>query len=218
MNKITERSLTILLPNYTNVRHFLRILEGTSYLLYHDTYDAIRNQIGTHQEELVWKNPDTWIPKRLRSEEQLLAQRIWDASGHDLNPRYLRPVWSFVKKHHLQVWPVAEVMEMAKRGQKFLNEPEGRVVAEIDRHEGVLALLRLITDVGPGKRGDYSAGFSSFCETSTTSRGPSSIKKALYRRLKNLMGRDYVRRHHHVYEITDRGLQYLNLYTDLSCD
>ena len=215
MNKNDKRSLISLLPNCTNVRHFLRILEGVSYSLYHDTYNAIRDQIGTHQENLVWDNPDTWIPERLRSEERRLAQRIWDASGQELNPRYLRPVWRFVKQHHLQVWPAAEVLEMTERGRQFLNEPEGQVVAEIDRDEGVLTLLQLVAELGPGKRRDFSASFTAFCTTFTTSRGHSSIKKALYRRLKNLMERDYVRRQHQVYEVTERGLQYFRRYTVL---
>ena len=152
MNKNDKRSLTILLPNYTNVRHFLRILEGVSCPLYRDTYNAIRDQIDTHQEKLVWTDPDTWIPERLSLEKRMLAQRIWDASGHELNPRYLRPVWEFTKKHRLQVCSAAEVLEMTERGRRFLNEPEGQVVAEIDRHEGILTLLQLVAELGPGKR------------------------------------------------------------------
>lgn len=215
MNKNDKRSLTILLPNYTNVRHFLRILEGVSYPLYRDTYNAIRDQIGTHQEKLVWTDPDAWIPERLSSEKRRLAQHIWDASGHELNPRYLRPVWEFTKKHRLQVWPAAEVLETTERGQRFINEPEGQAVAEIDKDEGVLTLLQLVIELGSCKRGDFLASFTTFCTTSTTSRGYSSIKKALYRRLKNLMERDYVRRQHQVYEVTERGLQYFRRYTDL---
>ena len=33
--------------------------------------------------------------ERLSAEEQRLVQHIWDASGRELNPRYLRPAWEF---------------------------------------------------------------------------------------------------------------------------
>jgi restriction system protein len=156
MNRNDQRSLTILLPNYTNVRHFLRILQGVSYSLYRDMFSTIWDQRGTSQDQVAWKDPDVWIPERLSAEEQRLAQRIWDASGQELNPRYLRPIWEFKEKHGLQqVWPATETLEMTERGRRFLNEPEGQVVAEIDRHEGVSALLQLVADRGPGKHGDF---------------------------------------------------------------
>lgn len=59
-------------------------------------------------------------------------QHIWDASGRELNPRYLRPAWEFKDKHGLQVWSEAETLEMTKQGWRFLKEPDGRVVADID--------------------------------------------------------------------------------------
>jgi restriction system protein len=215
MNKITERSLTILLPTYTNARHFLRILQGVSESQYHNMFDAIWDLRGSPQEQVDWKDPDTWIPERLNIEQQRLAKRIWDASGRELNPRYLRPVRRFVKQHNLQKWPTVGALQLTERGRRFMNEPEGQVVAEIDQHEGLLNLLRLLADVGPGKRGDFLPSFTSFCKMFTTSRGASSISRALGRRLANLVERNYVQRRYHVYEITERGSQYLGRHTNL---
>lgn len=215
MNQHDKRSLLILLPNYTNARHFLRILQGVPYSLYRATFDEIWGWRGTPQEPLDWKDPDTWIPERLNGERQVLAQRIWDASGHELNPRYVRPLWRFTGKHGLQTRFKAGVLETTERGQQFLNEPQGQVVAEIDRHEGLLNVLQWVADLGPGKHSDFLTPFTNFCTTFTTSSGKSSIRRALSKRLKSLLERGYVQKQGHVYEVTERGREYLARYTDL---
>ena len=207
-----RRGLIILLPSYTSARHFLRILDGVSYPLYRSTFDAIWEQRGSHQEQVSWGYPDTWIADRLSGEERALAQRVWDASKHELNPRYLRPPWRMTTKHDLLVWGARDVLQVTERGRRFLDDPQGRVVAEIDRYEGVLTLLQIVAELGPAKRGDFLTSFTSFCTAVTTSRGSSAISTALSRRLRNLMERGYVLVGSQIYEITQGGLQYLERY------
>jgi|GEM_PF-2063139 len=204
-----KRSLTILLPSYTQVRHFLRILQGVPDSLYRSTFDAIWGQRGSRLESVDWKDPDTWIAERLDGEERALAQRIWDESGHEFNPRYLRPVRNFVNLHHLQEQDRSGLLRMTERGQRFLEELEGQIVAEIDLHEGVLSLLRILTELRSGKYGDVLPGFTHFCVTDTTCQSHSSIREALSRRFRNLLERRYVRKQLKNYTVTEQGLKYL---------
>jgi len=210
-----RRGLIILLPDYTSVRHFLHILDGVSYPLYRSTFDAIWEQRGSNQEPVSWGDPDTWVADRLSGEERALAQRVWDTSKHELNPRYLRPPWRMTTKHVLLVWGARDVLQVTERGGQFLDDPEGQVVADIDRHEGVLALLQIVAELGPGKREDFLPSFTRFCTAFTTCRGNDATKKAWYKRLKNLEERHYILARSQTYEITPGGLRYLDHSTDL---
>jgi len=89
------------------------------------------------------------------------------------------------------------------------------VVASIDSYEGVLTILRLVGERGPGKRSEFLPGFAAFCQTYTNYRSDSPIKGALYDRLINLIDRGYVNRSGQIYEVTDAGLAYLDQYANL---
>ncbi|MBN1247615.1 MAG: restriction endonuclease [Anaerolineae bacterium] len=215
MSDDDSRALTPGLPDYTRARHFLRILDGVSYSLYRSTYNAIWDQRGSPQENEDWTNPDEWIVERLSGDEQALAKRIWKESKHELNPRYLRGSWYMTTKHDLLVRGSKDVLQVTNRGRQFLDNPEGKVVAEIDSYEGILTILQLVAERGPGKRGEFLPGFSSFCMTETTYRSENVIKGALYDRLRNLVERGYVEMRSQTYEVTEAGLRYLEQYAAL---
>jgi restriction system protein len=216
MSEDKNRSLVILFPTYDETRHFLRLLDGVSYDLYRSTFDAIWDKRGSHQEPVDWKEPDVWIADRLRGEERELAEYIWKASKNELNPRYMRPSQRLTHNHNLRRQNANGDIEVTERGQKFLAEPEGRVVAEIDKHEGVLTLLQLVSEIGPGKRGDFLPNFAGFCRAFTTCQSERSIKAALSKRLNNLTARAYLHKRTRTYEVTETGLHYLEHWTDLA--
>jgi restriction system protein len=209
------RSLTPGLPIYRKARHFLQILDSVPYALYRSTYNAIWEQRGSSKEQVDWTDPDSWISERLAGEAQGQALRIWRESKHELNPRYLRGSWYLTTKHDLLIRDAKDALRISERGQQFLSEPAGPVVAEIDSYEGVLTILRLVAERGPGKRSDFLPEYTAFCNSFTTYRSETVIKGSLYDRLRNLVDRECIARRVQTYEVTDRGLAYLESYAHL---
>jgi restriction system protein len=208
-------SLTPDLPIYANARHFLRIMDGVAYALYRSTYNAIWEQRGNPQETASWTDPDSWIPQRLQDDEQALATRIWHESQHALNPRYMRGCWYLAARHQLLAAQDNGVLRVTEHGRLFLDQPDGQVVAEIDSYEGILTILQLVAERGPGWRSGFLPEYATYCRTFTSFHSETVIKGALYDRLFNLIDRAYVARSGLTYEITDAGLAYLDRYASL---
>lgn len=212
MENTTTRSLTPDLPKYAIARDFLRILDRVSYTLYRSLYNNIWDQRGNPQETVSWSDPELWIPERLKGAEQALALRIWRESNGTLNPRYLRGVWYLTTKHALLVKDSDGILVVTDKGRQFLVEFAGTVVADIDSYEGLLTILRLVAERGPGRRSEFLPDFMTFCLAYTSLRSEGPMKGSLYERLLNLIDREYVGRSGQIYEITDAGLTYLEQY------
>jgi restriction system protein len=206
----TYLSPTPNLPTYPAVRHFMRIIDGISYVLFRSMYNDLWEQRGNPQETTDWADPDQWIPQRLSGEEQKLALSIWRESSGTVNPRYLRGSWYLANKHELLQRNVDGILCITPRGHGFISQPSGQVVAEVDSDEGILMILRLVADKGPGRRGDFLQEYGEYCRTYTTFHADTVVKTSLYDRLKNLMDRGYVVGRGQSYEITDPGLGYLD--------
>ena len=88
-------------------------------------------------------------------------------------------------------------------------------MAEIDSYEGMLTILQLVAERGPGWRSEFLSEFATYCRTFTSFHSETVIKGALYDRLFNLIDRGYVARSGLTYEITDAGLSYLDQYAHL---
>jgi restriction system protein len=197
------------LPTYAAVRHFMRIVDGASYWLYRGMYNHIWEARGNPQEQADWADPDEWIPQLLESDERRLALRLWHESGKTVNPRYIRGCWYLATKHELLERNGEAVLRITERGQLFLSEPQGAVVAEMDADEGLVTILRLVAQKGPGKRGDFLPDYGEYCRSYTTYRADAVIKSALYDRLRNLVEQDYIVARGQSYEVTEKGLVYL---------
>lgn len=208
-----QRSLTPHLPTYKSARYFLRIVDGVAYDTYRSMYDAIWSQRGTPQETTDWAEPEEWIPERLAGDEQALALRLWRESEQTLNPRYVRGAWYMASKHDLSDQENHR-LRITQRGQDFIAQPAGPIEAEIDLLEGILTVLRLVAEKGPGWRGEYLPGFTEFCHTFTTLRSEHAIKGYLHARLSNLIDRGYVMRSGLTYQISDAGLAYLDAHAE----
>jgi restriction system protein len=215
MNDAAIKSLTPDLPIYSNARHFLRVMDGVPYALYRSMYNDIWEQRGNPQATASWTDPDSWIPQRLTGDEQALAMRLWNESNHALNPRHLRGSWYLTSKHQLLAVQDNGHLHITARGQQFLDQPAGQVVAEIDSYEGILTILQLVAERGPGWRSDFLPDYATYCRTLTSFHSETVIKSALYDRLFNLIDRGYVVRSGLTYEITDAGLAYLDRYAHL---
>jgi restriction system protein len=209
------RSLTPNLPEYRLAAHFLKTLDGAPIALYRRMYNEIWEQRGNPQENVDWTDPDKWIPERLHGEEQTLALRLWRESRGAVNPRHTRGCWYLCVKHDLLAQYEDGRLYVTANGRQFIEKPAGDVVSAIDAYEGILTILRLVAERGPGRRSEFLPDFTAFCHASTNYRSESPIKQALYDRLLNLIDRGYVLRSGQTYQVTDKGLAYLDQYASL---
>ena len=184
----------------------MRIVDGVSYWLYRGMYNRIIEARGNPQEQADWADPDQWIPQLLAGEEQRLALRLWHESGRTVNPRHVRGSWYLAAKHELLARNESAVLRVTERGKSFVEEPQGKVVAQIDVDEGVTVILRLVAQKGPGKRGDFLPEYGEYSRSHTTSHSDAVVKSALYDRLRNLIERGYIAARGQSYEITEQGL------------
>lgn len=209
-------SPTPLFPTYAAVRQFLTLLDGTSYAAYQVMANAIWDQRGNPQAQVDWSNPDEWISERLTGAERDLAQRLWRESQRTLNPRYTRGCWYFVAKHDLLRREPGDVLHTTERGRRFLEEPIGALVAELDAFEGVLVVLHLVATQGTARRNTLLPGYSDYSRTHTTFQSDNVVKSSLYDRLRNLIDRELVAARGNSYVVTDAGLAYLERHSDLA--
>ncbi|MFO7633924.1 MAG: Mrr restriction system protein, partial [Caldilinea sp.] len=210
------RSPTPLFPTYTAVRQFLTLLDGVPTAAYQAMASAIWDQRGNPQAQVDWSNPDEWIPERLDGANRDLAQHLWRASQHTLNPRYTRGCWYFTAKHDLLRREAGDVLHITPRGRHFLDAPASALVAELDAYEGVLVVLHLVATQGTARRNTLLPGYSEYSRIHTTFQSDNVLKSSLYDRLRNLIERELVATRGNSYAITDAGLAYLEHYADLA--
>lgn len=210
------RSPTPLLPTHAAVRQFLTLLDGVPHAAYQSMANTIWDQRGNPQAQVDWSNPDAWIPERLTGAERDLALHLWHASQRTLNPRYTRGCWYFVTKHDLLRREPGDVLHTTERGRRFLEEPDGALVAELDTYEGILVVLHLVATQGAARRNTLLPGYSEYSRMHTTFQSDNVIKSSLYDRLRNLIDRGLVASRGNSYEITEAGLQYLERNADLA--
>ncbi|MFN8469195.1 MAG: Mrr restriction system protein [Caldilineaceae bacterium] len=206
------RSPTPLFPTYSNVRHFLRIFDGVPSDAYQAMAAAIWDQRGNPQEQVDWSSPDEWIGQRLHGDDRTLAQRIWQDSQKQLNPRYTRGCWYFVMKHSLLARSRDGILHISERGRTFLDQPGGKLEAEIDEYEGVLVVLQLVAEQGLARRSALLPAYGEYSRSQTTFQSENVLKTSLYDRLRNLIDRNLVVARGNSYEVTEAGLAHLERY------
>jgi restriction system protein len=196
------------LPLYSHARRLLTILGGVQRTSVTGMNTAIWRQMGTPQEPLDWSTPEVWIAERLTGEHASLARRIWDASEHCLNPRYVLRPYRFLSRHDLLMHDATGVLRITSRGQAFLTENPG-VVREIDEAEGLVELLVILSTKTRATRGELLPEWESFLVQHSNFGMPSTIKDTLRLRLRNLTERSLVLHTDELYAITPAGQRYL---------
>ncbi len=209
------RSLTPSLPTYRIACHFIRQLDNIPLARVRSMFDEIWAQRGSPQQQVEWTDPDQWISQRLSGENRDLAFKLWEGSKHEFNPRYYRGPWLFSQNHQLLAPAETEILRLTPRGKAFLESPKGPVVAETDQFEGILTVLQLVAELGPGKRSVFLPAFSEFCQTYSSYRSEIVIKGAQYDRLISLIDREFISRSGQTYEVTEQGLSYLETFGKL---
>jgi restriction system protein len=94
-------------------------------------------------------------------------------------------------------------------GRKFLDEDHATVM-ELDRAEGLIELLDILSSKGQAQRSDVLPEWSAFLAKYSNFGTESTRKDTLYRRLNNLVERGLVARDSNKSAITPSGVEYLS--------
>lgn len=198
-----------LFPPYSEVRLILPIWDGQRWGQIRKLRSSIENLWGNPQNPLDWSDPDTWIPERLEGEVRALASAIWEGSGKKVNPRHMYGHWLLASSYALLQRRADDVLELTDLGRDFVTNDQGEAVALVDEGEGLLKLLTIVAEKGPGRRGDFLAEWGDYLKRRSNFGTDSTVKDTLSRRLQNLVERELLLRQGMTYSITDAGLSYL---------
>jgi len=132
----------------------------------------------------------SWIEERLTGDDAELAQRIWDKSNHDVNPRHIYGSYLFINTYSLLLTDHEGKYNIAEKGTAFLkNDP--RTVAGLDEAEGLIELLSILSTKTNAKRADLLTDWSSYLKKYSkygTDSSHADLQKRSYR--------EYVYPHH----------------------
>jgi len=213
MSEDTHKVRTPYFPRYFVVKKMLEILPGIKKSSLMKMFYAINAQMGTPQNQINWTDPDKWIHERLSGENADLAKLIWEKSSYKVNPRYLRGAYLFINTHSLLDLDSVGVYQSNDKGIKFLKD-NIKVLAEVDETEGIFQILSILSTKQNSKHGDIRPEWGEYLSEHSTFGSPSTIKSTLSHRLKNMMERKLVSRDGNLYNITEKGLEYLTKSPD----
>lgn len=202
-----ERFLTLYLPDYEQAGRFSCVLDGTKNQTYKLMQQQISVMVGNRQEATDFSDPDKWIPKLPAGDGRDLAQRIWQESKRQVNPRWSRELWRFGEPHALVVVNDG-VCSLTDLGKRFVNT-DADAIRQIDEHEGIYWVLSALADKGSSSLKDLLGEFRAFFQMRVSWKPDASFRTALRYRLNNLRQREFVHRNGHKYEIADAGSAYL---------
>lgn len=204
-------------PDYEEARTFLRLIEGYPRRLFLSMRNRIYAHRGTPQDTQDWTEPSSWIAALLTGEERKLAERLWVESKGIVNPRYLMGAWLLCTQEDYLLLQTDshDRIQITDAGRDFMDNPLGDTVKQIDYAEGLLHLLEIVSENGPGKRSDFIDHYSSFLAQYSDLRSPSVIKSNWYARMQNLVKRKLIERSGLTYQISATGLEYLEAVSHL---
>lgn len=217
MSKQTLKVRTPQFPLYSEVRHLLQIFEGVAQSTIKTMFKSIDEQTGTPRQPVDWTDPESWIQKRLTGDSAVLAQRIWQESNQEVNPRHVYGAYLFINNNGLLSNNVFGVYQATPRGQAFLAS-DPKILAEIDDQEGLPYLLRILAGKTTARRRDLLPEWSDFLREHSHFGTQATIRDTLRRRLNNLVERGYVSREGVNYLITKKGLEYAEQFSQADLD
>ena len=217
MGKQTLKVRTPHFPLYSEVRHLLQIFVGISQSVVKKMLKTIEEQTGTPRHPVDWTEPSSWIQKRLSGEAAVLAQRIWQESKNEVNPRHVYGSYLFINNNGLLTDNVFGVYQLTPRGQAFLDS-DPKLLEEIDDNEGIPHLLGILAGKTTPRRRDLLPEWRDFLREHSHFGTQATIRDTLRRRLNNLVERGYVSREGVAYLITKKGLDYAEHFTRADLD
>lgn len=203
------------IPRYDRLRNFLTLIGGQDFAVYQSMTDAISSYKGTPQNTTDWSDQTIWIPQLLTGKEHELAEYLFKESNGNLYLRYLSRIERVINVHNLVLVNESGKFVVADAGQDFVNNPFGDTEQSIDYLEGSLHLLLIIAENGPGKRGDFMPDFIAMLKLYSNYRSTSVFNHCWMHRVRNFQFREFVESSGITYEITEKGLWYLETASTL---
>ncbi len=198
-----------LFPTYGEVRHLLRVWPGRLKAHVTGLRSALVQLWGTPQNPVAWTDPDTWIPAKLSGDIRDLAMAIWTESGQGVNPRYTYGHWLLVQKYDLLEEGSDGSLLLTNFGRDFIEHQGGDAEACLDKQEGLLELLAMVSDSGPVRAADLVDAWAEYLEQYSRFGADATVRDTLRRRLNNLLDRGLIDRERTKYSATDSGVAYL---------
>jgi hypothetical protein len=149
------------LPTFSQLRGYLKAIEGVVVSNLESLETAILGLRGTPQEPVSWESPEVWIGDRLQGSDQSLAERFWSLSGNRVNPRYLRGPGIVADRYGL-IEEIERTWAITAAGQDLLSAEFGATERGIDLQEGMGELLKLLQVKPNARRGDLLPGWRDF--------------------------------------------------------
>lgn len=202
-------------PRYSDVRHLLRVLVGRPA----KQMTRMRADITASAKSLKnfggFKNPNEWIPERLKGKSQELADALWTESGNTFNPARTDGPWGLVRIYKLATVDSPGPLQLTPIGKNFIEQSLGDTETHVDDWEGLLEILALVTGNTPTRTKDIIGEWSEYL---TRHRSPMRAKVtkrvSLQERMRNLIDRGLVERRSVTYSVTSKGLAYLKRSLD----
>ena len=195
------------LPEYREMRRLLRVWLARPKTHITGLYSKLWGLRGTPQNPVDWKDPDTWIARRVSGEDRELAQAIWTKSG--VNPRYTGEHWRLTQNYELLAEDADGELELTERGSDFIDHEFGKAEAFLDEQEGLIKLLTIVDEAGSARSSALREPWAEYLGRHSRFQARTTIDFTLSWRLKNLVDRDLVSREGSQYSITEAGLDYL---------
>ena len=193
-------------PRYDEVRLVLPVWAGMARAEVTGLRSTIAMLRGTPQEPVDWSSPDEWIPQRLVGSDRDVALAIWTGTDKRVNPRHVYGHWLLATNYGLLDEDNGGVLRISERGADFVKSPGGKTEATLDEAEGLLKILALVADNGPGSFGELVGGWGEYLSRRSKFGTDSTIKDTLRRRLRNLLERKLLDRSGTQYTISEAGL------------
>ena len=203
----TRRVRVEWLPAYPEMRRLLGVWLARPKTQVAGLYRKLYQLRGTPQDPADWKDPDTWIAKRVTGDDRKLADAIWTQSG--VNPRYINEHLRLTWVYELLVEGSDSKLELTERGSDFIDHEFGAAVAFLDEQEGLIELLTFVAEAGPARRPALREPWADYLGRHSGFRARTTIGNTLSSRLRHLLDRDLVSREGSEYSITEAGLDYL---------
>ncbi|MFT4070941.1 MAG: restriction endonuclease [Dysgonamonadaceae bacterium] len=199
-----------LYTEYSTTITLLKLIEGMPVVDFKNMWNTVWGLRGTPQNMVDWTNPDEWIDKRLSGKDKEVATKIWQGSNKTVNPRWTRGCQFLISGYNL-VSESSGIYQLTEEGKEFISNPTSDVIKKIDTEEGLIQVLRQLSLIESGRRGDLLEEWEEYTKYNSNIKQDSVRKDYLRRRLVNLVDRKYAKRDGNTYSITDKGRSYLQL-------
>ena len=203
----TRRVRVEWLPAYPEMRRLLRVWLARRKTHITGLQSKLYGLRGTPQNPVDWKDPDTWIAKRVTGDDRKLADAIWTQGR--VNPRYINEHLRLTWVYELLAEGSGGKLELTERGSDFIDHEFGEAEAFLDEQEGVIELLTIVAEAGSARRPALREPWAEYLGRHSGFRARTTINNTLSARLRHLLDRDLVNRAGSEYSIAEAGLDYL---------